>query len=97
MTEYFDHLVDVRRDDPRDDLLSGLIAVEEDGDRIRRDELIANVILLFAAGFETTTNLIGNGVVALCRNPAELDRLRSDRSLLPSAIEEILQIGRAHV
>ena len=91
MTEYFDHLVDVRRDDPADDLLSGLIAVEEDGDRIRRDELIANVILLFAAGFETTTNLIGNGVVALCSNPAELDRLRRDRSLLPSAVEEILR------
>ena len=91
MTEYFDRLVDVRRRDPRDDLLSGLIAVEEDGDRIRRDELIANVILLFAAGFETTTNLIGNGVAALCANPAELERLRADRSLLPSAVEEILR------
>jgi hypothetical protein len=91
MTEYFDHLVDVRRADPQDDLLSALIAVEDGGDTIRRDELISNVILLFAAGFETTTNLIGNGVVALCTNPGELDRLRADRELLPTAVEEILR------
>lgn len=91
MNEYFDRLVDVRRADPQDDLLSALIAVEDDGDTIRHDELIANVILLFAAGFETTTNLIGNGVVALCSNPSALARLRADRSLLPGAVEEILR------
>jgi len=91
MYEYFDRLVAVRRDDPRDDLLSSLIAVEDDGDTIRHDELIANVILLFAAGFETTTNLIGNGVVALCQHPDQLARLRADPSLLPSAVEEILR------
>jgi cytochrome P450 len=91
MRGYFDDLIAVRRADPRDDLLSALIAVEEAGERISHEELISNVILLFAAGFETTTNLIGNGVVALCRHPEELARLRADRALLPSAIEEILR------
>jgi cytochrome P450 len=91
MSEYFDALVEVRRDDPEDDLLSALIAAEDAGDRLTHEELIANVILMFAAGFETTSNLIGNGLVALCANPAELDRLRRDRSLLPTAIDELLR------
>lgn len=91
MTDYFDWLVEVRRDDPRDDLLSALIAVEEEGDRLTHAELIANVILLFAAGFETTTNLIGNGVVALTSHPEALERVRADRSLVPGAVEEILR------
>jgi cytochrome P450 len=91
MSDYFDDLVAVRRRQPADDLLSALIEAEEAGDRLTHEELIANVILLFAAGFETTTNLIGNGVVALCSHPAELQRLRDDRSLLPSAVEEILR------
>lgn len=91
MAEYFDHLIAVRRADPRDDLLSSLIAVEDAGDRIRHDELIANVILLFAAGFETTTNLIGNGTVALLQHPDQLARVQADRSLLPSMVEEILR------
>ena len=69
MGDYFDELVEVRRRAPEDDLLSALIAAEDDGDRLTHEELIANVILLFAAGFETTTNLIGNGLVALCANP----------------------------
>jgi cytochrome P450 len=91
MSEYFDHLVAVRRADPHDDLLSALIAVEDDGDTIAHDEIIANVILLFAAGFETTTNLIGNGVVALGQHPDQLAALRADRSLLPGAVEEVLR------
>jgi hypothetical protein len=91
MTTYFEALVEDRRVAPRDDLLSALIAVEDDGDTLRRDELIANVILLFAAGFETTTNLIGNGVVALSMHPEQLDRIRGDRSLVPGAVEEILR------
>jgi cytochrome P450 len=91
MSDYFDELVEVRRKQPADDLLSALIEAEDAGDRLTHEELIANVILLFAAGFETTTNLIGNGVVALCSHPAELQRLRDDRSLLPTAVEEILR------
>ncbi len=91
MNEYFDRLIELRRRDPRDDLLSALLAVEDDGDTIDHDEIVSNVILLFAAGFETTTNLIGNGVVALCQHPEQLARLRADRSLVPSAVEEILR------
>jgi cytochrome P450 len=91
MGVYFDALIEERRTSPRDDLLSALIQVEEQGDRIAHDELITNVILLFAAGFETTTNLIGNGMVALLQHPDQLQRLRGDRSLLPSAVEEILR------
>jgi cytochrome P450 len=91
MGAYFDELIAERRSDPQDDLLSALIAVEEAGDRIQHDELVANVILLFAAGFETTTNLIGNGMVALLRHPDALARLRADRSLLAPAVEEILR------
>jgi hypothetical protein len=91
MSDYFDHLVEVRRARPEDDLLSALIAAEDEGDRLTHEELIANVILMFAAGFETTTNLIGNGLVALCAHPEELARLRADPSLLPSAVDEILR------
>jgi cytochrome P450 len=91
MSDYFDRLVESRRGRPEDDLLSALIAAEDAGDRLTHEELIANVILMFAAGFETTSNLIGNGLVALCANPGELDRLRVDRSLLPSAIDELLR------
>ena len=91
MSDYFDHLVEVRRGQPEDDLLSALIAAEDAGDRLTHEELIANVILMFVAGFETTTNLIGNGLVALCANPDELQRLRADRSLLPGAIDELLR------
>ncbi|MBA2279898.1 MAG: cytochrome P450 [Actinomycetota bacterium] len=91
MRDYFADLVEERRVRPADDLLSALLAVEDDGDTLSRDELISNVILLFAAGFETTTNLIGNGVAALCANPDELARLQQDRSLVPAAVEEILR------
>ncbi|CAN5511280.1 cytochrome P450 [soil metagenome] len=91
MTAYFDDLIAVRRRRPEDDLLTALIEVEDAGDTIAHDELIANVILLFAAGFETTSNLIGNGVVALGAHPDELARLRADRSLLPGAVDEILR------
>jgi cytochrome P450 len=91
MGEYFVDLIEVRKADPQDDLLSALIAAEDDGDRLTRDELISNVILLFAAGFETTTNLIGNGTVALTQHPDQLRRLRDDRRLLPGAVEEVLR------
>ena len=91
MEEYFRDLVAERRRRPADDLLSHLIAVEEAGDQLSIDELISTAILLFAAGFETTTNLIGNGLYALLRHPGELTRLRSDPQLIPSAVEELLR------
>nr|MDP9020142.1 cytochrome P450 [Actinomycetota bacterium] len=74
-----------------EDLLSHLIAAEDDGDQLTEQELLSTAILLFAAGFETTTNLIGNGLLALLRNPDQLQRLRHEPGLLPSAVEELLR------
>ncbi len=88
---YFRALVAERRARPQDDLLSDLIAVEEAGDQLSESEVIVVATLLFAAGFETTTNLIGNGMGALLRNPDEMARLWDDPSLLPTAVEEMLR------
>ena len=88
---YFVDLVAERRARPQDDLLSDLIRVEEAGDQLSEAEVIVVATLLFAAGFETTTNLIGNGMGALLRNPSEMDRLWADESLLPTAVEEMLR------
>ncbi|MCB1284787.1 MAG: cytochrome P450 [Microthrixaceae bacterium] len=88
---YFTELVEVKRADPDDAMLSALIEVEEAGDRLSHEELIINSILMYAAGFETTSNLIGNGMWALLRNPDQLELLRSDRSLMPAAIWEMLR------
>jgi cytochrome P450 len=88
---YFAGLVAERRAHPGDDLLSKLIEAEDKGDQLTEHELISTAILLFAAGFETTTHLIGNGLLALLRHPDQLDRLRADRALLPRAVEELLR------
>lgn len=91
MTEYFHALVAVRRCGPRDDVISGLIAAEERGAVLSEDELVATCVLLLFAGHETTRNLIGNGILALLRHPDQLQTLREDPSLAPSAIEELLR------
>jgi cytochrome P450 len=91
MEAYFRDLFDRRRTDPADDLLSELLAVEERGDVLTEQELVSTAILLFGAGFETTANLIGNGLLALLRHPAELARLRDDPSLVRSAVDELLR------
>ncbi|HWC12793.1 MAG TPA: cytochrome P450 [Acidimicrobiales bacterium] len=91
MEEYFGDLVAERRARPRDDLLTQLIEAEDEGDQLTEYELISTAILLFAAGFETTTHLIGNGLLALLQNRDQLDRLRYDRSLLRTAVEELLR------
>ncbi len=75
----------------RDDLLSQLIAAQEDQDRLSEDELLATLVLLFLAGHETTTNLIGNGLLALLRHPEQLARLRADPSLIDTAVDELLR------
>jgi len=90
-TDYLVHLVAARRAEPRADLLSALIAAEERGDKLSQDELVSNAMLLLNAGHETTTNLIGNGTLALLRHPRELEGLRRDPGLLPGAIEELLR------
>ncbi|MGO9558325.1 MAG: cytochrome P450 [Acidimicrobiales bacterium] len=97
LEEYFQGLIAERRERPRDDLLSQLIAVQEGSDRLNESELISTVILLFGAGFETTTNLIGNGLYALLTHPDELSQLRSDletgvrSAVIRSAVEELLR------
>lgn len=89
---YFRELVALRRREPQDDLLSHLIAVEEGSDRLTEMELISTATLLFGAGFETTTNLIGNGLLALLTHPDELARLRADPlGMLRPAVEELLR------
>ncbi len=89
--EYFTRLIAYRRANPGEDLTSGLIAAREADDSLTDEEIIANIGLLFGAGHETTTNLIGNGVLALHRNPTQLDRLRAVPSLMPNAVEEVLR------
>ena len=91
LIEYFNELIEEKRSHPDDRLLSALIQVEEEGDRLSPEELIGNTVLLYAAGFETTSNLIGNGLRALMAHPDEMRRLRDDQSLLASAMWEILR------
>jgi cytochrome P450 len=91
IVEHLEVLIAQRRAEPTDDLLSDLVHVEEHGDQLSHGELLATVMLLFGAGFETTTNLIGNGLLALLEHPAELRRLRDDRSLMKTAVEELLR------
>lgn len=88
---YFSGLLDARRAAPEDDLLTALVQAETDDGQLNYDELIANVSLLFGAGHETTVNLMGNGLLALWRNRDQLDALRADLSLMPSAVEEMLR------
>ena len=91
IAEHLEGLIASRRSKPTDDLLSELVHVEEQGDQLSHSELISTVMLLFGAGFETTTNLIGNGLLALLDHPDELQRLRDDRSLMKTAVEELLR------
>ncbi|WP_203901954.1 cytochrome P450 [Virgisporangium aliadipatigenens] len=88
---YFAELIRERRTHPREDLTSALIAARDDDDRLSEDELVAMLVQLFTAGFETTTNLIGNGMLALLEHPDQLARLRADPSMMPSAVEELLR------
>jgi cytochrome P450 PksS len=90
---YIRRLVEVRRADPRDDLVSALIKAEEAGDRLTADELVAMVFLLLVAGHETTVNLIGNGTLALLEHPEQMDRLRAEPGLIRPAVEELLRFA----
>ena len=91
MAEYFHRLFELRRRKPGDDLTTHLVQAEENGNTLTNEELTANVILLFGAGHETTVNLIGNGLLALYRNPDQLHFLKSDLSLTGNAIDELLR------
>lgn len=93
LAAYLRDLVAKRRADPDDSLLSALIAVEEEGDRLTPGELVSMALLLLVAGFETTVNLIGNGTVALLREPGreQWRALGDDPALVPGAVEELLR------
>ncbi|MEM7119249.1 MAG: cytochrome P450 [Chloroflexota bacterium] len=93
-TDYLTHLANKRRQNPQNDLLSALVAVEEAGDKLTSNELYATCAFLFVAGHETTINLIGNGMLALLQNPDQFDKLQrnlSDDSMVKTAVEEFLR------
>ncbi len=89
--EYFRELIAERRQHPAGDMLSDLIVVEEQGDRLSPEELIVNLILLLAAGHGTTTHLLGNGLLALLRHPEQWESLVSHPALAPDAVNELLR------
>ncbi|HEY4911968.1 MAG TPA: cytochrome P450 [Methylomirabilota bacterium] len=89
--EYFRSLIAERRKDLRDDLLSGLIEAEEQGDKLSEAELLSTCVLLLIAGHETTVNLIGNGVLALLQHPDQMRVLREDPALIQTGVEELLR------
>src|SRR5437868_1463882 len=88
---YFQQLFELRRKNPGDDLITQLVQAEEEGSKLSNEELTANIILLFGAGHETTVNLIGNGLLALYRNPDQLALLKAKPELMPNAVEEFLR------
>lgn len=91
LVQYFTKVIEARRAQPGTDLISMLLRVEEDGQKLTHDEIVSNVILLFLAGHETTSNMIGNALIALHRNPQQLDLLKRDPSRMPNAVLECLR------
>ncbi|MEV5954823.1 cytochrome P450 [Streptomyces sp. NPDC051987] len=90
-SDYLRELIAERREEPGDDLISGLIEAHDEGDRLTEQEMIATAVLLLNAGHEATVNATVNGWYALFRNPAQLAALRADHSLVPTAIEELMR------
>ena len=91
LTDYLTTLSHSRRQQPQNDLISALVGVVEEGERLTQEELIANVTILLSAGHETTSNLIGNGLLALLRNPEQMQKLRGHPKLVSSAVEEMMR------
>jgi len=91
LRRYLAEAIKQRSANPADDLISALITARDETDTLSENELLAFVVLLLLAGNETTTNLIGNGLLALCRNPEQQNRLRENREMIPRAIEEMLR------
>ena len=89
--EYFDAVIDERRADPKDDLISSLIAARDEGNKLTHEEVLLTLLLLLVAGNETTRNLIGNGMLALLNHPDQLAKLRDDPGLMESAVNEMLR------
>ncbi len=91
LKEFLRKTAALRRTEPKDDLLSALVAAEDQGDSFSEDELYSMCAMLIFAGHETTTNLIGNGILALLQYPSELELLQQDSTLLESAVEEVIR------
>src|SRR5205085_1251623 len=91
MTAYFRAVIHRQRGSPREGLIHALVTAEHEGDRLSEEELIANVIITMVGGQETTTSMIGNGLLTLLRHPDQWQQLRADPSLIPDAIEEMLR------
>ncbi len=91
MRAYFQQIIGERRAHPQHDLFTAMIQAEEAGDKLSEEELLANLALLLIAGHETTTNLLGNGLLALLQNPDQFQRLKTNPSLVESAVEEMLR------
>jgi len=91
MSSYFRSAMQEQRLHPQDGLVSAMMAADVDGAKLTDEEIIANLIVTMVGGQETTTNLIGNGILTLLRNPEAMKRLRDDSSLVPSALEELLR------
>ena len=91
MIEYFQTAIQEQRSHPREGLISAFLHAEIDGDRLSEDEVIANTIVTMVGGQETTTNLIGNGMLSLLRHRDQFEKLQADLTLIPSAVEELLR------
>jgi cytochrome P450 len=91
MSRYFTHMIELRRQDPQDDLISDLIAAQIDGEHLTMTELLGFCILLLVAGNETTTHLIGNAILCFDEHPGTLEQLRAEPALIPDALEEVLR------
>lgn len=88
---YLRELIAARREEPGDDLISGMVAAHDEGDRLTEQEMISTAVLLLNAGHEATVNATVNGWWALFRNPGQLAALRADHALVPSAVEELMR------
>lgn len=91
MSDYFQNAIAQQRRRPREGLIHSFLTAEVNGDRLSDEEVVANCIVTMVGGLETTTNLITNGILSLLRNPDELQRLRANLSLIPTAVEELLR------
>lgn len=91
LMRFFERLIDERRREPKDDLISGLVRAEASGDRLSQQEVVAMILLLLLAGHETTVNLVASGVLALLEHPDQLERLRAQPDLMGTAVEEMLR------
>lgn len=90
---FMEELIELKRKNPGEDILTGLIEAEESGDKLTHEELLSMTFLLIFAGFETTVHLITNGVATLLQHPEQLQRLKEDESLIDTAVEEILRFA----